>query len=816
MRAVKRRLIRFRYVPCTLAFALAMAASARAPAKDNIRDFKLPDATLYLELVVNGKTSGEILPVPYRDGHYYLPAEKLRALGVSVSAGQESLVAVDLIQGVKATHDNARQQLLIDLPPDWLPGQTFGSEHRRYAQAHSSVGLLMNYDIYANFNRTRGVRSNRLSAWSEQRLFSPYGIVSNTGAWYGGVRMGGDHERSRYLRYDTSWSYSDPLSMRKYVAGDLITDSLAASSSVRMAGLQIGRNFSTRPDLVTYPLPSFAGQTAVPSTVDLFINSYKMDSYRVDPGPFTLQTMPYINGAGSATVVTRDALGREVSKEVSFYVSNDLLKPGLTDYSLSAGLLRQDYGLASGRYGHPSASGVFRHGLTPGWTVFGWVEGASGLRDAGLGSNVQLGMLGVLTGSLSGSKTERRAIGSQRSWRGSRWDERWPYGGENSDQKPMEAGSGTQLSYGYSYSSSGFSLNARRTQRSAHYANLGTYRNTGRLSRREDVVTASVALGGYGTAGAGWVDTEDATGRRLRLINLSHNVSLWRSAFLYTSINREVGGNGVNAQVTLSIPLGDRSTTSASLLRGNDGRRSGQLNYNHSAPPSGGLGYSLGISDGQDMDQYRRADASWRDTQYEVRGGAYGTRSSHNGWAQLSGSLIGLDGQFYAANKVNDAFALVSTAGYADVPVRYENQYLGKTDSKGYFLIPSMTAWYPARIQIDPIDLPVDVKTPEVETQVAVRAGSGYLVDFKLEKLRAALLHLRDRDGTPLPRGSQVTDVRSGAAGWVGWEGEVYLEDVRDSLRLNVVRANDGKACQASAQLPATPGIARIGAATCQ
>ncbi|AZC17216.1 fimbria/pilus outer membrane usher protein [Pseudomonas sp. CMR5c] len=814
---MKRRLVRFRNVPCALAFALVMAASAPARAKDKLGDFKLPDSTLYLELVVNGKTSGEILPVPYRDGHYYLPTEKLRAMGVSVSAEQESLVAVDLIQGVKAMHDNARQQLLIELPPDWLPDQMFGGESQRYMQARSSVGLLMNYDIYANFNRTRGLRNNnRLSAWSEQRLFSPYGIFSNTGVWYGGTSMGDDNDRSRYQRYDTGWSYSDPLSMRKYAAGDLVTDALAPSSSVRMAGFQIGRNFATRPDLVTYPLPSFAGQTAVPSTVDLFINSYKMDSYRVDPGPFTLQTMPYINGAGSATVVTRDALGREVSKEVSFYVSNDLLKPGLTDYSLSAGLLRQDYGLASGRYAHPAASGVFRHGVTPGWTVFGWGEGASGLHDGGLGSNVQLGMLGVLTGSWGASKTDPRAIGPQRAWRNSRWDDRWPYRDEDIDLKPTEADSGRQLSYGYSYSSSQFSLNARRTQRSAHYANLGTYRNTGRLSRREDVVTASVALGDYGTVGAGWVDTQDATGRQLRLINLSHSVSLWRSAFLYTSVNREVGGNDVNAQVTLSIPLGDRSTTSVSLMRGNDGRRSGQVNYNHSAPASGGLGYSLGVSDGQDMDQYRRADVSWRGTQYEVRGGTYGTRSSQNGWAQLSGSLIGLDGQLYAANKVNDAFALVSTAGYPDVPVRYENQYLGKTNNNGYFLIPSMTSWYPARIQIDPIDLPVDVKTPDVETQVAVRAGSGYVVDFKLEKLRAALLQLRDSNGEALPRGSQVTDISSGATGWVGWEGEVYLENVRDALRLNVVRADDGKACQASVALPPMAGITRIGPQTCQ
>ncbi len=39
--------------------------------------------------------------------------------------------------------------------------------------------------------------------------------------------------------------------MLSYTAGDL--DRLAATSSVRIGGLQVARNFATRPDLITYP-----------------------------------------------------------------------------------------------------------------------------------------------------------------------------------------------------------------------------------------------------------------------------------------------------------------------------------------------------------------------------------------------------------------------------------------------------------------------------------------------------------------------------------------------------------------------------------
>ena len=86
--------------------------------------------------------------------------------------------------------------------------------------------------------------------------------------------------------------------------------------------MQLSRDFAVRPDLVTYPLPQFAGEAAVPSSVDLFINGYKSESALLQPGPYTLTNVPFINGAGEAVVVTTDALGRQVSTTVPFYVTS--------------------------------------------------------------------------------------------------------------------------------------------------------------------------------------------------------------------------------------------------------------------------------------------------------------------------------------------------------------------------------------------------------------------------------------------------------------------------------------------------------------
>lgn len=102
-----------------------------------------------------------------------------------------------------------------------------------------------------------------------------------------------------YRRYDTSWQFDNQKNATSFLLGDIITGSKTTwGSSVRLGGFQVQRNYSTRPDLITYPLPQFIGQAALPSTVDLIINGQKTSSTEVQSGPFILNNVPFINGKG--------------------------------------------------------------------------------------------------------------------------------------------------------------------------------------------------------------------------------------------------------------------------------------------------------------------------------------------------------------------------------------------------------------------------------------------------------------------------------------------------------------------------------------
>jgi outer membrane usher protein len=589
---------------------------------------------------------------------------------------------------------------------------------------------------------------------------------------------------NRYLRYDTTWRYSDDERLLTYEAGDLVSGALPWTSSVRMGGVQWSRDFAVRPDLVTYPLPQFAGEAAVPSSVDLFINGYKSSSADLQPGPYTLTNIPFINGAGEAVVVTTDALGRQVSTTVPFYVTSTLLQKGLSDFSVAAGTLRQDYGLRDFSYGPGATSGSMRYGLSDNFTVESHAEASDSLALGGVGGNVRLGNFGVLNTAISQSR--------------------------------FEGDSGQQLSLGYQYSSQRYSFSWQRLQRRDRYADLTLVDSAyTTLSKRSEQATLSLNLDDWGSLGAGYFDVRAADDSRTRLLNLTWSKPLWRNTSFYLSANREIGDSNWAVQAQLVIPFDLRGSLAISSERSNTGQTQQRVNYSRAVPTEGGVGFNLGYAQG-DGPAYRQADVTWRLQSVQLQAGVYGNSDAETRWADASGSLVWMDRQVFAANRIDDAFVVVSTDGYADIPVRYENQQVGQTDRNGHLLVPWSSAYYRGKYEIDPLNLPANVRSPNVEQRIAVRRGSGYLLEFPLTRVIAASIVLVDAQQQNLPLGSGVVHLQSGTQTVVGWDGLVYLENLQSQNSLQVSLA-DGKTCQVQFAVdPKQDQIPLIGPLVCQ
>jgi outer membrane usher protein len=128
------------------------------------------------------------------------------------------------------------------------------------------------------------------------------------------------------------------------------------------------------------------------------------------------------------------------------------------------------------------------------------------------------------------------------------------------------------------------------------------------------------------------------------------------------------------------------------------------------------------------------------------------------------------------------------------VPIKKQNRLAGDTNSQGLLLVPGLQSYEKNKISIDPTNLPVDIRIERVNQEVVPRRGSGLNVTFAMERVHAASLILHRADGHNIAMGTQVfLNGNQQAAGWVGYDGRLYLEGLKADNQL-VVR-NEGKDC---------------------
>ena len=205
--------MRFALSPCALAVASVIACLYTGAAGAETFSTLPPPPALHtsggaqqymLELVVNEQERGDIVPVEWRNGDFWVRAGDLQRAGIPAEKLAAPQVNLSRLAEVRVQYDDRGQRLLVTVPPAWLPGQTIA--HRqgepRYP-GRTSSGALLNYDFYAT--RTDNVGS-RLSAWNELRLFGQGGQFSSNGVWQQQLEGETSAQQDGYIRYDSWWS----------------------------------------------------------------------------------------------------------------------------------------------------------------------------------------------------------------------------------------------------------------------------------------------------------------------------------------------------------------------------------------------------------------------------------------------------------------------------------------------------------------------------------------------------------------------------------------------------------------------------------
>jgi outer membrane usher protein len=182
--------------------------------------------------------------------------------------------------------------------------------------------------------------------------------------------------------------------------------------------------------------------------------------------------------------------------------------------------------------------------------------------------------------------------------------------------------------------------------------------------------------------------------------------------------------------------------------------------------------------------------------------------------AGARGALVLAGGERFASDRIDDSFAVVSTGDVAGVPVMYENRLVGRTNSHGKLLIPSLRSFQDNRLSVDATLLPPDIEVGRTTITVRPADRSGVSVDFGIQKVNAALITLHDGAGRPVPLGS-IAKVEGADDQPVGHDGAAYVTGLKAKNRLEVALP-DGTRCAVQFDYRAVSGdIPLIGPLRC-
>lgn len=758
-----------------IAAAAAMVAASPAAPEAQAGLVAAQPNELYLDVSIDGQPTGLLVSVLQQGASLRMTVESLRELGLDPArfgVADRTDFLLDEIDGMTWRYDSAAQTLALTLADRLRVARVLSARTVRASGAgQASRGMLLNYNVFAQ-SSGGSVASNL-----DLRYFDPRGSLSSTGA---AILRG---EERGYTRYDTTWTHADQDRLSTVQLGDTVTPALSWSRALRLGGIEWRRNFELRPDLVTYPVASIAGSAVVPTSVDLFVNNVRQFSTSVPTGPFVVDQVAGLNGAGQATVITRDALGREVATTLPLYVDTRLLARGLTDFAVSLGALRRDYGVHSFRYGGPAAVGSVRHGWTDRLTLEGHAEAGKGQVLVGGGVLARVPGAGVASGALAAS------AGRYRGW---------------------------QATLGYQYVSPRFALDLQSIRASAGFGDLGTLEGTP-VPRALDRASISTAFAGnsfsinliglrtplvasrapvldpFGNPLGGLTALAPALAAGPTQVTRTVSLAWSRSAGLrgYFSLGafqdlERRAERGITA--TFSMAFDSRVAVNANAGR-QRGEQVASLSMGRAPDFDGGLGWA--VQTGKTGPQrYDQAQVQYLGSHGRAIVSTQRVGDSRNTSLDVSGAIVAMDGAVLTARNVGRGFALVSS-GVPGLPVQQDNRPIGRTDRNGRLLVPDLQPYAASRIAIDPSSLPSDTRIPHTLLEIVPRQNAGVVARFAIERYAAATLTLVRADGTVPDVGTLARLDGSELTAMVGYDGVLFVEGLRAHNRVRIGSGKD-------------------------
>lgn len=583
----------------------------------------------------------------------------------------------------------------------------------------------------------------------------------------------------------TRWVVDEPATAKRVIVGDVLTDTGDLGGTVAFAGASSSRYFGFNTGIVRSVLPGVSGTVDSPSVANIYVNGTLYRQTMLPPGQFNLQNLPVQNGAGNVQVVVTDAFGRQQSFSKSFYASDALLAPGLTDYSYGAGALRPSFGSApvSG-FGF---AGRYAAGITQNVTAGGRLEWAGRVVSGGpnLALRLREGVLGLAA-----------AV---------------------SDDDGAGGGAGLAS---YQFASPRVSFVASLRFQSARYATLAIPASFDRPLTTENV-SIGLPIGPRTSMGLAYVAQHFRDSGSESDLQLSQWKTLSRVATLQiTETLASYGGEkhfGFSTQLNLTPRANESASFGATSNDGRPGLTAGFDKALGSQAPSMGYDVALNATPGS-ATLFGQAQYRWQYGDYlaAVDAGNGANAVSFN----AAGGLVFIGRKLFATRPLSDSYALVD-AGLPGVRIIANNIEVGRTNRDGFLVVPQLESYFGNQISVNPADAPLNTEIDATAKRVVPMARTGALVRFDMRAVRTVTgnLQVLGASGGVIVPAYGIFELASGGEARtsdIGERGEFFFENVPAGEYRGKVRYRGGT-CLMTVRIPqgSTPFI-KLGTLSCE